>query len=75
MKSKDQQLLEEAYASMTLKHVFILTKEVDYEGDRVYGIYTNQKLANAAAEQMSNGASVKMVPVNAAADVNFLYNN
>jgi hypothetical protein len=60
---------------MTLKHVFIVTKEVDYEGDRVYGIYTNQKLANAAAEQMSNGASVKMVPVNAAADVNFLYNN
>jgi hypothetical protein len=74
MKSKDQQLLEEAYASMGLKHVFVVMQEIDYEGDRVYGIYTSQQLANAAAEKHS-GAEVKMVSVNGAPSLDFLHNN
>jgi hypothetical protein len=75
MKSKDQQLLEEAYASMGLKHVFVVMQEIDYEGDRVYGIYTSQQLANAAAEKHGGGAEVKMVSVNGAPSLDFLHNN
>jgi hypothetical protein len=78
MKSKDQQLLEEAYASVALKHVFVLMHEEDYEGVTVYGIYTNQKIAEAAAAKINHttgSTSVKMVPVNAPADLNYLYND
>lgn len=74
MKSKDTLLLEEAYASVGLKHVFVVMKEVDYEGDRVYGIYTSQQLANAAAKQIE-GAEVKMISTNKQPDINFLHNN
>jgi hypothetical protein len=78
MKSKDQQLLEEAYASMGLKHVFVLVHEESYEGDSVYGIYTNQKLAEAAAEKINHTTghtSIKMVSVNGPADLNYLHND
>jgi len=80
MKSKDQQLLEEAYASVALKHVFVLMHEEDYEGVTVYGIYTNQQTAEAASEKYAKinttgHTSVKMVPVNAPADLNYLHND
>jgi hypothetical protein len=78
MKTKDQQLLEEAYTSIGLKHVFVLVHEESYEGDSVYGIYTNQKLAEAAAEKIKHTTgytSIKMVSVNGPADLNYLHND
>jgi hypothetical protein len=52
--------------------------EESYEGDSVYGIYTNQKLAEAAAEKIKHTTgytSIKIVSVNGPADLNYLHND